>query len=191
MQSIDYYRNVNKQFPKSLVDLNIKLNGNNAKESYCDMFEPQLEGIGYCYYTNFQNENYVGFADYYLSDGDVMRAQFTLKYGGDIGGSGGMGGGAIDIFNEKKIAVVVGASGDASEAALAYAQGSCRLPSGWISAHWSRLEDCREGEEVIRLEITVENGQRGRILLPAGWEFEDGFCEKPMKTGTYLCISRL
>lgn len=58
MQSIDYYRNVNKQFPKSLVDLNIKLNGNNAKESYCDMFEPQLEGIGYCYYTNFQNENY-------------------------------------------------------------------------------------------------------------------------------------
>lgn len=75
--------------------------------------------------------------------------------------------------------------------ALAYAQGSCRLPSGWISAHWSRLEDCREGEEVIRLEITVENGLRGRILLPAGWEFEDGFCEKPMKTGTYLCISRL
>lgn len=57
-QLIDCYRNVNKQFPKSLVDLNIKLNGNNAKESYCDIFELQLEGIGYCYYTNFQNENY-------------------------------------------------------------------------------------------------------------------------------------
>ena len=47
----------------------------------------------------FQNENYVGFADYYLSDGDVMRAQFTLKYGGDIGGSGGMGGGYDDSYS--------------------------------------------------------------------------------------------
>ena len=38
-------------------------------------------------------------ADYYLSDGDVMRAQFTLKYGGDIGGSSGMGGGYDDSYS--------------------------------------------------------------------------------------------
>ena len=45
------------------------------------------------------------------------------------------------------------------------------------------LRTAGKGKEVIRLEITVENGLRGRDPLPAGWEFEDGFCEKPMKTG--------
>src|SRR5690554_3233110 len=34
--------------------------------------------------------------------------------------SGGMGGGAVDIFNEKKIEVIVGASGNAKVAAEAY-----------------------------------------------------------------------
>ncbi len=37
--------------------------------------------------------------------------------------SGGMGGGAIDIFNEKGIEVIVGAAGDAEAAAVAYLQG--------------------------------------------------------------------
>lgn len=34
----------------------------------------------------------VGFADTYLSDGDVVRVQFTLGYGADIGGLGPVGG---------------------------------------------------------------------------------------------------
>ena len=55
-----------------------------------------MSGWMYCVNTVFPN---VGFADYYLSDGDVMRAQFTLKYGGDIGGSGGMGGGYDDSYS--------------------------------------------------------------------------------------------
>lgn len=37
--------------------------------------------------------------------------------------SGGMGGGAIEIFNEKDIEVIVGAKGPAREAADAYLQG--------------------------------------------------------------------
>ena len=43
-------------------------------------------GSGWMYCVN----NYfpdVGFSDYYLNDGDVMRVQFTLAYGMDIGGS--------------------------------------------------------------------------------------------------------
>lgn len=35
----------------------------------------------------------VGFADTYLSDGDVVRVQFTLAYGNDIGGGQGVGSG--------------------------------------------------------------------------------------------------
>ena len=37
--------------------------------------------------------------------------------------SGGMGGGAIDIFNEKNIEVIVGARGNAKAAVEAYMQG--------------------------------------------------------------------
>lgn len=35
----------------------------------------------------------VGFSDIYVADGDVMRVQFTLAYGSDIGGGYAMGGG--------------------------------------------------------------------------------------------------
>lgn len=40
--------------------------------------------------------------------------------------SGGMGGGAIDIFNEKNIEVIVGAAGDARTAAEEYLQGKLK-----------------------------------------------------------------
>ena len=40
--------------------------------------------------------------------------------------SGGMGGGAIDIFNEKNIEVIVGASGDARAAAEMYLKGELK-----------------------------------------------------------------
>lgn len=40
--------------------------------------------------------------------------------------SGGMGGGAIDIFNEKGIEVIVGATGDAQMAAQRYLNGELK-----------------------------------------------------------------
>ncbi|HZK57856.1 MAG TPA: NifB/NifX family molybdenum-iron cluster-binding protein [Clostridia bacterium] len=49
--------------------------------------------------------------------------------------SGGMGGGAIDIFNSKGIEVVVGASGDAREAAEAYLQGSLKSTESVCQEH--------------------------------------------------------
>lgn len=49
--------------------------------------------------------------------------------------SGGMGGGAIDIFNSKGIEVVVGASGDARTVAEAYLQGSLKSTGSICSDH--------------------------------------------------------
>lgn len=49
--------------------------------------------------------------------------------------SGGMGGGAIDIFNEKGIEVIVGASGDAKAAAEAYLQGSLKSTGSVCHEH--------------------------------------------------------
>ena len=42
----------------------------------------------FCLKNVFPN---VGFADSYLSEGDVVRVQFTLAYGSDIGGGYAMG----------------------------------------------------------------------------------------------------
>ena len=47
-------------------------------------------GSGWMFSVNNIFPN-VGFADCYLSDGDVVRVQFTLGYGADIGGFGAMG----------------------------------------------------------------------------------------------------
>ena len=47
-------------------------------------------GSGWMYSVNNFFPN-VGFADCYLSDGDVVRVQFTLGYGADIGGFSAMG----------------------------------------------------------------------------------------------------
>lgn len=48
---------------------------------------------------------------------------FLHEKGATVVISGGMGGGAIQIFNEKGVEVVTGANGDARTAAKAYAQG--------------------------------------------------------------------
>lgn len=64
-------------------------------------------GSGWMYSVNGVFPN-VGFADYYLTDGDVMRTQFTLALGSDLGG--GMSDDLFEIANKdeltKKIAEI-------------------------------------------------------------------------------------
>lgn len=52
-------------------------------------------GSGWMYSVNNIFPN-VGFSDTYLSDGDVVRVQYTLGYGADIGGLGSVGGNIPD-----------------------------------------------------------------------------------------------
>lgn len=49
--------------------------------------------------------------------------------------SGGMGSGAIEIFNEKGIEVIVGASGEAKAAAEAYLKGSLKSTGSVCHEH--------------------------------------------------------
>ena len=58
----------------------------------------QGSGWMYCLNNVFPN---VGFADSYLSDGDVVRVQFTVAYGSDIGGGGATGGDSGKIRADK------------------------------------------------------------------------------------------
>ena len=55
--------------------------------------------------------------------------------------SGGMGAGAIDIFNEKDIEVIVGASGDARATAELYLQGALQS-TGSVCHEHQHLGDC-------------------------------------------------
>ena len=57
--------------------------------------------------------------------------------------SGGMGGGAIDIFNAKNIEVIVGASGNAKAAAEAYLQGSLKS-TGSVCHEHKHHDECGE-----------------------------------------------
>lgn len=54
--------------------------------------------------------------------------------------SGGMGGGAIDIFNSKGIEVVVGANGNAKTAVEAYLQGTLKSTGSICQGHKSHGE---------------------------------------------------
>jgi len=54
--------------------------------------------------------------------------------------SGGMGGGAVEIFNEKGIEVIVGAVGDAEEAVNTYLQGSLKSTGSVCHEHQHKDE---------------------------------------------------
>lgn len=57
--------------------------------------------------------------------------------------SGGMGGGAVDIFNERGVEVIVGASGDAREAVEAYLKGEL-VSTGSICHEHQHANECGE-----------------------------------------------
>ena len=75
------------------------------------------------------------------------RPGFLPNYLNDMGVnviiSGGMGGGAIDIFNEKNIEVIVGAKGSAKAAVEAYLQDSLKSTGSVCNEH-QHYNECGE-----------------------------------------------
>lgn len=55
--------------------------------------------------------------------------------------SGGMGGGAVDIFNEKNIEVITGASGDAETAVKNYLKGNLHS-TGSVCHQHQHADEC-------------------------------------------------
>ena len=68
---------------------------------------------------------------------------FLADRGVNVVISGGMGGGAVDIFNERNVEVVVGASGDAKLAVEAYLQGSLKS-TGSVCHEHQHHDECGE-----------------------------------------------
>ena len=80
-------------------------------------------GSGWMYSVNNVYPN-VGFADTYLSDGDVVRVRFTLGYGADIGGYGAMGTDIPNVDNQPTGAYFSVANGDSLTVSVARALAS-------------------------------------------------------------------
>ena len=57
--------------------------------------------------------------------------------------SGGMGGGAVDIFNERNVEVVVGAQGDAEACVNSYLAGSLKSTGSVCHKH-EHADECGE-----------------------------------------------
>jgi len=90
-----------------------------------------------------------GFTIFTVQEGKITGSKFVQNPGhkpgflpnylNDLGVkviiSGGMGGGAIEIFNEKGIQVVTGASGDADEVVQKYVEGSLKSTDSVCHEH--------------------------------------------------------
>lgn len=67
------------------------------------------------------------------------RPGFLPNYLGDLGTNviiaGGMGGGAVEIFNERNIEVIVGAEGDAKQAVASYLAGTLKSTGAVCHKH--------------------------------------------------------
>lgn len=81
-------------------------------------------GSGWMYSINNNFPN-VGFADAFLSDGDVVRVQYTLAYGADIGGLGALGSSNVPgVDNQPESGFYAVANKDALNKAISKALSS-------------------------------------------------------------------
>lgn len=91
----------------------------------------------------------VNFLIYDIVNGEIIKEEsipnpghkpgflpnFLADRGVNVIISGGMGGGAVDIFNERNVEVVVGASGDAKTAVLNYQKGELKTTGSVCHEH--------------------------------------------------------
>lgn len=61
--------------------------------------------------------------------------KFLKENGVNVIISGGMGGGAVDLFNEYNIEVIIGATGDAEKAAIDYLNGNLKSTGSICHEH--------------------------------------------------------
>lgn len=66
---------------------------------------------------------------------------FLADMGVEVIIAGGMGGGAVEIFNERNIEVVIGAEGDARSAVLSYLKGELKS-TGSICHEHQHADEC-------------------------------------------------
>jgi len=140
----DWFDHVLEELENSEAEKN---GGKKMKIAVASEKEMVTEHFGHC--VNF---------NIYDADGDQITSSTSVANPGHKPGflpnflndmgvnvviSGGMGGGAIEIFNEKGIEVIVGASGQAKAAAEAYLQGKLES-TGSVCHEHQHHDECGE-----------------------------------------------
>lgn len=110
-------------------------------------YEKVTEHFGHCINFNIYEADNNGIVKSESIPNPGHRPGFLPNYLNDIGVnviiSGGMGGGAIDIFNEKGIEVIVGASENAKTAAEEYLKGTLKS-TGSVCHEHQHHDECGE-----------------------------------------------
>jgi predicted Fe-Mo cluster-binding NifX family protein len=103
--------------------------------------------FGHCINFNIYEEENGCIKEAISIDNPGHRPGFLPNFLNDLGInviiSGGMGGGAVDIFNEHNIEVIVGARGDAREAVEAYLRGDLES-TGSVCHEHQHADECGE-----------------------------------------------
>jgi len=117
-QILDEYIEIKNMEEKEMMKIAIAGEGRNVTEHF-----------GHC----------VNFLIYDIENGKITNEESIPN----PGHSGGMGGGAVDIFNERNVEVVVGASGDAKTAVLNYLKGELKS-TGSVCHEHQHHDECGE-----------------------------------------------
>lgn len=130
-------------------------------------------GSGWMYSVNNSFPNY-GFADCYLNDGDVVRVQYTLAYGDDIGGgyaTGNSNSNYYDIADKDKLTALVAEINSAPDKSIILAKSD--IKSSYDEAI-SILENLSPGQStvdniynILKAEFDSEQLQRSQSLSDA------------------------
>ena len=133
-------------------------------------------GSGWMYSVNNNFPN-VGFSDTYLSDGDVVRVQYTLGYGADIGGLGSIGGNVPDLDVQPTSGYFAAANKDelckAISRALTSGDISKKRVKEAYSAAISVMETLNASQRAVDSAVNVLNS----ALLDSGTETETALPE--------------
>ncbi len=101
--------------------------------------------FGHCESFQIFNEQEGGIVSAETVPNPGHRPGFLPNFLGDMGVdviiAGGMGGGAVEIFNERNIEVIVGAGGDARSAAEQYLAGELKSTGSVCHSH-EHAGDC-------------------------------------------------
>ena len=133
-------------------------------------------GSGWMYSVNNNFPN-VGFSDTYLSDGDVVRVQYTLGYGADIGGLGSIGGNVPDLDVQPTSGYFAAANKDelckAISRALTSGDMSKKRVKEAYSAAISVMETLNASQSAVDFAVNALNS----ALLDPGTETETALPE--------------
>ena len=135
-QILDEYIEIKNMEEKEMMRIAIAGEGRNVTEHF-----------GHC----------VNFLIYDVENGKIIKEEsipnpghrpgflpnFLADRGVNVIISGGMGGGAVDIFNERNVEVVVGTSGDAKTAVLNYLKGELKS-TGSVCHEHQHHDECGE-----------------------------------------------